>query len=596
MPRPRRVEPLPPSSTTPTSLCSTPASSSQRHRRPELRVLLYDKPRYRVQAHAPRPPPTPISLVPPRNDDYGAFIVDKVVTPLDWGGPPAVGTAADLRIRPGGDDDDDDVDDDDGYNTDEEEAREDERYRQDPRRQHVKRVLNYVVGWPDEPYARHLVPCTQILDYVSPRVVEDWEYALTERQRAAREARRAEKAAKKKGTQTTQATQGALIKTKHEEDGATGGLSHKRRPGRPPQTAAATAARVAAAAARKAAAQGLPSTPAKMASLQIQLDSMPASTPMGVGVSIGGPSPKLFSSPGSAEKQHAGPSLKRPFQKFVEQQKADESESRGASLGVDTATTTTTNTSANSDEGNGDENDDDNDDDELQGPATNQPHAMVMLPSLREPPVLYEPLPQQPLPRPSTYIPPPDTPLYNPPMNRPQVKGPSTATPIPLPPTAQAQPSLKRKRNEETPIPPPTIPIATHPAKDAIAVLPLPGPAPAPRDEDGGDDDEADDLYEVDRLEGDCLTAVDADGHAVVDEPVDWDDPLHQPPPGSRVVRLFLVRWKGDWPPDQNPSWEPAENLPPRMVRQYLKHAAHKQARRGSKGAGEQRAARHSMA
>lgn len=33
----------------------------------------------------------------------------------------------------------------------------------------------------------------------------------------------------------------------------------------------------------------------------------------------------------------------------------------------------------------------------------------------------------------------------------------------------------------------------------------------------------------------------------------------------------FQVRWAGDWPPDQNPSWEPEENLPPDMIRKYFK-------------------------
>jgi len=40
---------------------------------------------------------------------------------------------------------------------------------------------------------------------------------------------------------------------------------------------------------------------------------------------------------------------------------------------------------------------------------------------------------------------------------------------------------------------------------------------------------------------------------------------------GKGLVRYFKVRWEGDWPPEQNPTWEPEENIPPNMVRTYYK-------------------------
>lgn len=40
---------------------------------------------------------------------------------------------------------------------------------------------------------------------------------------------------------------------------------------------------------------------------------------------------------------------------------------------------------------------------------------------------------------------------------------------------------------------------------------------------------------------------------------------------GRGVVRYFFVRWEGDWPPDQNPTWEPEDNLPAQLVRSYMK-------------------------
>ena len=48
------------------------------------------------------------------------------------------------------------------------------------------------------------------------------------------------------------------------------------------------------------------------------------------------------------------------------------------------------------------------------------------------------------------------------------------------------------------------------------------------------------------------------------------DDALYEVE-GKGFVRYFKVRWEGDWPPEQNPSWEPEENIPPNMVRNYFK-------------------------
>ncbi|KAK8089033.1 chromo domain-containing protein [Apiospora hydei] len=42
----------------------------------------------------------------------------------------------------------------------------------------------------------------------------------------------------------------------------------------------------------------------------------------------------------------------------------------------------------------------------------------------------------------------------------------------------------------------------------------------------------------------------------------------------GQLVRFFKVRWEGDWPPSENPTWEPEENLHPELVKQYLKKKA----------------------
>ncbi|RBR21364.1 uncharacterized protein FIESC28_04901 [Fusarium coffeatum] len=41
-------------------------------------------------------------------------------------------------------------------------------------------------------------------------------------------------------------------------------------------------------------------------------------------------------------------------------------------------------------------------------------------------------------------------------------------------------------------------------------------------------------------------------------------------------VRYFKVRWEGDWPPNQNPTWEPEDNLPAQLIRNYLKRGKRK--------------------
>ncbi|KAI0135040.1 hypothetical protein F4814DRAFT_399709 [Daldinia grandis] len=42
----------------------------------------------------------------------------------------------------------------------------------------------------------------------------------------------------------------------------------------------------------------------------------------------------------------------------------------------------------------------------------------------------------------------------------------------------------------------------------------------------------------------------------------------------GKHVRYFKVRWAGDWPPDQNPTWEPEENITPALINLYLKKKA----------------------
>jgi hypothetical protein len=37
---------------------------------------------------------------------------------------------------------------------------------------------------------------------------------------------------------------------------------------------------------------------------------------------------------------------------------------------------------------------------------------------------------------------------------------------------------------------------------------------------------------------------------------------------------MYLVRWVGDWPEDQNPTWEPKANIPDWLRYQYEEEQA----------------------
>lgn len=52
---------------------------------------------------------------------------------------------------------------------------------------------------------------------------------------------------------------------------------------------------------------------------------------------------------------------------------------------------------------------------------------------------------------------------------------------------------------------------------------------------------------------------------------------------GRGVVRYFRVRWEGDWPPDQNPTWEPEDNIPENLVRNYFKRGNERKRKRSSR-------------
>lgn len=101
----------------------------------------------------------------------------------------------------------------------------------------------------------------------------------------------------------------------------------------------------------------------------------------------------------------------------------------------------------------------------------------------------------------------------------------------PPPPPSQPTPSIEPST---TPKPKPKLLPKPSPSKSTINVL-------------DPDRDELSDVYEVLRLEGLQIRHV-----------------------RGKPVRYFAVRWKGNWPPDQNPTWEPESNIPRYMTKKYL--------------------------
>lgn len=153
-----------------------------RQEKPKLQFYIPIRPRVPKYRLGSGPPPPRPNLRPVH--DSNAFIVDKVVLPR---GP----------FHP------------------------DSKTRQ--------RRCYYIIGWPDLPAARPVVEASKILDYVSPRTLEDWEYedALRreeEREREREKARELEERALDKGKAVATPV------------GASSEPGAKRRPGRPPKS------------------------------------------------------------------------------------------------------------------------------------------------------------------------------------------------------------------------------------------------------------------------------------------------------------------------------------------------------------------------
>lgn len=148
-----------------------------KQQKPKLQFHIPIRPRLPKYRPGSGPSPPRITLRPVHDSD--AFIVDKVVLP---------------------------------------------RGHFNPHSESRQRRCYYIIGWPDLPAARPVVDASKILDYVSPRTLEDWEYQdALRREEERKNEEEAEKRAAAKGKAVATLANGGLL------PGA------KRRPGRPPK-------------------------------------------------------------------------------------------------------------------------------------------------------------------------------------------------------------------------------------------------------------------------------------------------------------------------------------------------------------------------
>ncbi|KAK4149009.1 hypothetical protein C8A00DRAFT_38409 [Chaetomidium leptoderma] len=116
------------------------------NRLPPRRKTTIEIPLHSIHKYVPGsgPPPPRISLAPPR--DSTAYIIDQFVLPTD----------KDMTET-------------------------------------SRRLIHYHIGFTDLPAVKILIPCNKVLDYVSPRELEEWEYENLERKEEDRARRLAEK-------------------------------------------------------------------------------------------------------------------------------------------------------------------------------------------------------------------------------------------------------------------------------------------------------------------------------------------------------------------------------------------------------------------
>ncbi|KAH7150378.1 hypothetical protein B0J13DRAFT_287769 [Dactylonectria estremocensis] len=394
----------------------------------------------------------------------------------------------------------------------------------------LPRRMSYMVGWHDLRAAYLLVPAMQVLDYVSPQAFEEWEYQMEqkldeERQRVEEKRQRMEK-------------------EMMEQDRRQETPKPMRRRGRPPARAQIETAKVAAprnnlVKTSRPTAGAMSTTPTKARLRELEelsfddsspsrqleeehLESMNAEDGLD-DVDMVSYQPDLKDSTDTVQRDLANKSTLQPHAPEATDAQGHRNVPLGQLVGAPTTKIT------------------------AQYPAkmpapltlpvlestTRRKETPVPLP--RMPAIYQAQTTSSPIQRQSSF-----KPLGG--MKTPtssQLRKPDSATSSAATLPSQSRPNLKVSAKKSTkPTKKPAQPVSTEEANGA-------GPEATPEP-----------VWEVKRVEAAEFFEVD----------------------GVGLVRYFQVVWEGDWPPEQNPSWEPESNLPPDLVRAFLNKAKKKPA------------------
>lgn len=459
-----------------------------------IEVILPSKPK---RLYCAGPPPPRITLVPPR--DSTAYIISKLVLPS------VVQTAAEITIT---------------------------------------RRLYYTVGWTDLPSAKVVVLATRILDYVSPRELEDWEYKDFLRREEEK------KLAESKAAATP--------------------VKQKKKPGRPRKGPSDSQREAEADIAKQAAV------------LDSETEAILAEKKAGGGPSLSTPSKRKLeellrdtdAEDTGAESENAA--IMRQLYPDVDEREYPSEAQYEDQMDIDSeAVDLVGPTSAEED---------------LSSRASSLA-APARAPLARTSPALSGSL------KPSSAA--SSVAISSGPASRPDIKGraaaaggaqegptpfkeakpesrtstrastPRTSAYFPAP-SRNGAPSPRRHSTGFTPvITPVPVPVRpsplTHasppvfnnnimpsPSAEESQPLPTSGKNRSPKKrkkQRQAKEEEAEDGWAVKRLEGDKY---------------DYNE-------AGNLVRYFKVLWEGDWPPWQNPTWEPEENIPEELRQEYLK-------------------------
>ncbi|KAH8173570.1 chromo (CHRromatin organization MOdifier) domain-containing protein [Sarocladium implicatum] len=393
----------------------------------------------------------------------------------------------------------------------------------------LPRRMTYIVGWHDLPAARNLVPAMKILDYVSPWALEDWEYNFEEELEQERNTLLDEKA-KEKAAQA--------LATKSAPTG-----SGKKRRGRPPTHKHTQI---------KAGAVAVAETEEDGARARLKAGTMSLSTPKKMRMAdFDG----LSGAEGSPSRQS-----RRGFASDVEMMDVEKAITEAVSR------------------------------DEAQPLERSVPGLLddevipAQIPSLKPAPLSLKPrtsaqyeqrtLPNMfnawaarggvssaasytssraPIPssvqalpplRPSHTVPPGRAPSYNPLNSQTMESRPASSSSLPAPATdlLEQPPVPSAPESSTTPRPK----SSDRPKADVTTSKPhrkTKKKKPPLLDENGVP------VWTVKRIEDEAVFEIEGQG----------------------LKTLYKVRWEGDWPPEENPTWEPAENLPKSLLRNWLK-------------------------